>query len=89
MTYFALHGKLYAVIEKVLSRFDIYEVLLSNEITSSIVAIGITAVISVLLIIPAMIINRWFPWVRGERKSKIETLKTKADGKDRRTLFLT
>lgn len=69
LTYFALHGKLYAVIQKVLGRFGAYEALLSNEITSSIVAVGITVVMSVFLIIPAMIINKWFSWVLG-RKSK-------------------
>lgn len=70
LTYFALHGKLYAVIEKVLGRFGVYGKLLGNEITSSIVAVVITMVMSVVLILPAMIINRWFPWVLGRKKRK-------------------
>ncbi|WP_419169401.1 acyltransferase family protein [Negativibacillus massiliensis] len=68
LTYFALHGKLYAVIEAVLGMSSIYERLLENVFTSSIVAIGITTVMSVVLMVPAMIINRWFPWVLGRKR---------------------
>ena len=70
MTYFGLHGKVYAVIEAILGKFSLYWTLLGNVLTSSLVAIAITIVLSLLLIIPAEIINRWFPWVLG-RKRKV------------------
>lgn len=70
LTYFALHGKLYAVIEAVLGKFSMYGVMLDNAVTSSIVAVVITVVMSFILIIPATIINRWFPWVAGKKYTK-------------------
>lgn len=71
LTYFSLHGKLYAVIEAVLDKFLSYRVLLGNVLTSSIVAVVITVVMSFVLIIPAMIINRWFPWILGRKNKTI------------------
>ncbi|MCD7843644.1 MAG: acyltransferase family protein [Clostridiales bacterium] len=67
LTYFGLHGKLYAVIEAVLGKFSLYGALLENAFTSSVVAIVITVAMSLILIVPAMIINRWFPWVLGRK----------------------
>lgn len=63
---------MYAVIEKVLGKFGFYNAWLGNDITSLIMAIGITVVMSVMLIIPAVIINRWFPWVLGRKRSNRE-----------------
>lgn len=68
LTYFGLHGKVYAVIEAVLGKFSLYSELLENVIASSIIAVVITFVLSLILIIPAMIINRWFPWVLGRKR---------------------
>jgi len=71
LTYFALHGKVLALFQKVLQRFSFYAVCLQSEIWSSLLAIAIAFVISVVLIIPAEIINRWFPWMLGrQRKAK-------------------
>lgn len=82
LTYFALHGKLYAVIEMLLAKLvgDFYRVCLSNGFTSSLLAIVITFAMSLILIIPAMIINRWFPWVLGR------TGKGKTNGEKTRNL---
>lgn len=68
LTYFGLHGKVYAVIEAVLGKFSLYSELLENVIASSIIAVVIMFVLSLILIIPAMIINRWFPWVLGRKR---------------------
>ncbi len=67
LTYFALHGKVYAVLEAILEQFSVYKILLQNEIGSNILAITITFVMSLLLIIPAAIINKWFPWILGKK----------------------
>lgn len=67
LIYFALHGKLYALIEKVLQvkASFLYSYCLSNAFISSVLAIIIGLIISVILIVPAYIINRWFPWMVG------------------------
>ena len=67
LIYFALHGKVYAVIEKVLQvkAASMYSYCLSNDFISSVLAIIIGLLISVILIVPALIINRWFPWMIG------------------------
>lgn len=72
LTYFALHGKLYALIEKALSTVaaNFYTLCLNNVWTSSILAIVITLLMSVILIIPAVIINKYFPWILGRKKQK-------------------
>ncbi len=67
LTYFGLHGKLYAVIETVLGKFSLYGALLDNAFTSSVVAIVITVAMSLILIVPAIIINRWLPWILGRK----------------------
>ncbi|MCC8131032.1 MAG: hypothetical protein LIO72_04705 [Ruminococcus sp.] len=56
------------MIEAVLGKFSLYSELLENVIASSIIAVVITFVLSLILIIPAMIINRWFPWVLGRKR---------------------
>lgn len=67
---FALHGKLYAVLEKVLrSKFsDFYTMCLNNIFYSSVLAIVLTVVMSVILLIPAFCINKWLPWTVGRSK---------------------
>lgn len=69
LIYFALNGKVYAVIKKVLGRFSFYSSWLENDIISSIVAIGIAIVMFVMLVLPAMIINGCFPWVLGGKRN--------------------
>lgn len=70
LVYFAFHGKVYAVIEKVLEKYAgaLYSMILANPLLSSLLAIMIAFVMSLILIIPAEIINRWFPWMLGRKK---------------------
>lgn len=70
LIYFAFHGKVYAVIEKMLATFmsSAYNVCLSNTVYSSLTAVLITLLLSVILIIPAYCINRWLPWIVGREK---------------------
>ncbi|QFJ56316.1 acyltransferase (plasmid) [Pseudobutyrivibrio xylanivorans] len=72
LIFFAFHGKVYAVLEHILhSKFgEFYGLCLSNMLLSSIVAIIMTIVMSMLLIVPAYIINTWFPWMVGRGKRK-------------------
>ena len=72
LLYFLLHGKLFAIIEKVLStKFSsFYHLCLSNALTSSLLAIAITIVMSFILILPVYLINRYLPWMIGRKKVK-------------------
>lgn len=67
---FALHGKLYSVIQTILKRFvgGTYAAILGNTIASSVFALVFSLLLSVLLIIPAYIINRWFPFIVGRAR---------------------
>lgn len=72
LTYFALHGWMYAAVQLIVKKCagGYYEVWLAHDLSSDLVAIGITLVVSVLLMIPAAIINKWFPWVLGKKRVK-------------------
>ena len=73
LIYFALHGKVFAVIEMVLQvkASSLYSYCLSNVFISSVLAIIIGLLISVILIVPAYIINRWFPWMIGRSAKRL------------------
>ncbi|SEA01817.1 Fucose 4-O-acetylase [Pseudobutyrivibrio sp. ACV-2] len=68
--FFAFHGKVYAVVEYVLrtKASGFYSTCLNNVLYSSLLAIIITIFLSIVLIIPAYCINRWFPWVVGRTR---------------------
>jgi len=70
---FALHGKVYSLIQTVLRRFfgGIYDAVLSNVIGSSLFAVLFAFGLSVILIIPAYIINRWLPFVMGRETGNL------------------
>lgn len=70
--YFALHGKVIAMIQAVMGKLlePFYSAWLDNPWMSSAIAIMITFITSVLLIIPTMLINRYFPWILGREKTK-------------------
>lgn len=72
LTYFGLHGKVFAVLEKLMSVFagKIYQNILANGLASNVFAVILTIVLSLILIIPAAIINQYFPWVLGRTKAK-------------------
>ncbi len=73
LIYFALHGKVYSLIQTVLRRFfsGIYGTVLSNVIGSSLFAVLFAFGLSVILIIPAYIINRWLPFVMGRETGNL------------------
>ncbi|MBE5825495.1 MAG: acyltransferase [Butyrivibrio sp.] len=70
LVYFAFHGKVYTVIQKVLESkcAYYYNLCLSDILLSSVIAIMMALLMSIILIIPAYIINRWFPWMIGRAK---------------------
>lgn len=71
LIYFALHGKAFSFIQVLLSRYasGIYSAILSNAITSNLFAVAFTFLLSFILLIPAYIINRWFPFIVGRKKT--------------------
>jgi hypothetical protein len=70
LTFFGLHGKVYAVLEKMMEVFagELYQAILESNLASNLFAIMLTVLLSLILIIPAMIINRWFPWLLGRTR---------------------
>lgn len=73
LTYFALHGKILAVIEMLVKRVfgKFYLICLGNALMSNVLAILLTIVISIILIIPTMGINKFLPWSVGRRRNTI------------------
>lgn len=71
LVYFALHGKLYSFTEGMLRRFaaPMYTAILANTLYSNLFAVVFTLLLSLLLLIPTYIINRWLPFVLGRRKN--------------------
>lgn len=72
LIYFALHGKVYSVIQTVLKKAaaGFYGMVLSSTVASSIFCFILSLVLSVVLIIPAYIINNWFPFIMGRSREK-------------------
>ena len=70
LLYFAFHGKVYGVIEGILRQFFAapYYALLSGKISSILFAVALTILVSLILIIPCYIVNRWFPFVVGKKR---------------------
>lgn len=71
LLYFAFHGKVYGVIEGILRHFFAapYYAFLSNKFSAVLFAVALTIFVSLILIIPCYIVNRWFPFVLGKKKS--------------------
>jgi fucose 4-O-acetylase-like acetyltransferase len=73
LIYFALHGKLLAVIEKLLHMIadPFYSYCLDNVWYSSMLSIVMALLLSVILIIPSLVINNWFPWMVGRKRKAL------------------
>lgn len=74
LIYFVLHGKAYSVIQTVLKKVaaGFYTAVLNNTVASSVFCLALSLILSVVLIVPAYIINRWFPFIVGRsRKTTI------------------
>ena len=72
LIYFALHGKAFSFIEKILSRFasEFYTSILENTLLSNAFAILFTFALSLVLLVPTYIINRWLPFMVGRKRTK-------------------
>lgn len=70
LIYFALHGKAYSVIQTVLKKVagGMYSAVLGNTAVSSVFALMFSLLLSVVLIVPVWIINRWFPFIIGRSR---------------------
>lgn len=74
LIYFALHGKVYSIIQTLLKKFaaGFYTMILNSTFASSIFCLLLSLGLTVILIIPTYIINRWFPFVMGRKSIRIE-----------------
>ena len=70
--FYALNGKAESLLQVILKRVvgDTYEVLLADTVLSSLFAVVLALLTAALLLIPALIINRWFPFVLGKPKRR-------------------
>lgn len=77
LVYFALHGKAYSIVQTSLKKFlaGFYSAVLNNVAISSVFCLGLSLILSVILIVPAYIINRWFPFIVGRKSITIEKRK--------------
>ena len=71
LLYFGFQGKVYGVIEGLARRlFAVpYAAILSNKLSSLIFSIALTFVVAIILIIPCVIVNRYFPFILGRKRS--------------------
>ena len=69
---FGLHGKLMGFLQGLFRHFagGIYSIILSNTAYSAFFSIFQSVLMSVILIVPCYIINRWFPFVLGKSMKK-------------------
>lgn len=65
---FALHGKIYSIIETIFRRYieDIYTFILANISIASLFALLFSIGISIILLIPIYIINNYLPFIMGK-----------------------
>ena len=66
---FALHGKVYGVLQTVFKKFMpiLYQNILGNLFASTLFSIALTFALCGILIIPIWIINHWFPFLIGRK----------------------
>ena len=65
---FGIHGKTFSVMQKIMQKLapDIYIWALSADWKAIVVGALFTVVLSIVLIVPIYIINRWFPFMLGK-----------------------
>lgn len=80
LIYFALHGKVYSIIQTLLRKFagGFYSAVLNSVALSSVFCVALSLILSVILIVPAYIINRWFPFIVGRESTRIEKRKNES-----------
>lgn len=66
LIYYALHVKLLSLIEKIMTNANVLELVKNNALIGFLACLVLTIVVAVLLIVPAIIINRWFPFLLGK-----------------------
>ena len=70
LVYFALHGKVYGLVEPILSKvaYGPYNAILNNTVASTLFAIAFTIGITLVLMPVIFVINKWFPFVVGRKR---------------------
>lgn len=68
LVYFSIHNKISTLLEAIISKLllsNLYSCILNNELVSNIFGIVLTVIISLVLIIPTQLINKYFPKLLG------------------------
>lgn len=69
LIYYALHGKVYSIIQTILKKIipSLYTEILAVQYKAIILSVVVAYIMSCVLIIPCMIINRYFPYILGRK----------------------
>ncbi len=72
LIYFALHGKVLSALQTAMEKMvpNVYAAVLGNAFSANVFVIILALVISVVLMIPTWIINKFFPFVLGRKNEK-------------------
>lgn len=68
LIYYGLHGKVESIIETILRKVGIYQSICTNTILGILAGIMIVSVVSIVLLIPTWIINKYLPFVIGKKE---------------------
>lgn len=71
LIYFGLHSFVYRLIEKIVNKMTWYQNILYSDLLSIIASVSLTIVVSIILIVPTIIIERYLPWIVGRKKSLV------------------
>ena len=68
--YYCMHGKVLSILEAILSKVGVYNVVCGKIIGEIFSVVGISICVSIILIIPCIIINKYFPFIIGREYKK-------------------
>jgi len=67
LIYFGLHGKIESIFETILVKFNLLEFIEKTFIVNYVACFTVVFLVIIILIIPTLIINRYFPFVMGKK----------------------
>lgn len=69
LIYYGLHGKLESIIEAILRKVGIYENICANAMMGILIGVAIVVFVSIVLLIPTWIINKYLLFVIGKKRT--------------------
>lgn len=69
LIYYGLHGKVESIMEVILKKVEIYQAICSNVMLGILGSIVIVICVTIVLLIPTWIINKFLPFVIGKKRN--------------------